>query len=342
MLRRAIDELSWYFSASPFARMMETQFGEARFIIFAAVFVGVFLAFEGIRNLLARAENRSEAINRRMKMQAKGKSDEEILGLIKARPRRGFWSNVPLFGDMNAALHSARITAPPEFVALACVLTFVAFGVVSSNVVAPMLAFAISACMFLLLPLLVLKTVHLQRMQNLVRQLPDALDLMARGLKVGHPLNTTLRSVADEMPDPIGTEFGTVVDQVAYGDELTVAMSELADRLNQEDMHYLAIAINMQAGTGGDLARVLRILGSVIRSRITLRRKIRAISSEGRLTAYILSALPVAIAAFMTISNPTYFGDVMHYPEFWPVMGMIAGAIVLNALILFRLVRFRI
>ena len=116
----------------------------------------------------------------------------------------------------------------------------------------------------------------------------------------------------------------------------------MADRVEEEDIQYLAVALTMQHGTGGDLAGILRTLASVIRARMSLRRKIKAISAEGRMTAYILSFIPVGIAGVMTVMTPDYYGSVMHYPVFWPVMGGIAAAIVVNAIVLFRLVNFRI
>jgi tight adherence protein B len=132
-------------------------------------------------------------------------------------------------------------------------------------------------------------------MEKLVAQLPDALDLMARGLKVGHPLNVTVASVATEMSDPIGSEFGLLVDQVSFGTEIADAFADLADRTDLEDTRSLAVSVGIQHGTGGNLARVLNVLAKVIRDRATMRRKITAISAEGRLSAFILSVLPFGI-----------------------------------------------
>jgi tight adherence protein B len=327
---------------SDIGRLMEAELGDARFIVYAMVFVGVLVAFEGLRQLFLRGENGVEAANRRMRMLAHGKTGDEILALLKPKEKFGLLGNLPFVGDLRAALRRAGFTIPPELFALACAAGFVLSAGAGALVANPMIAFAVAAVAFLITPLAGLGVLYRKRMARLVKQLPDALDLMARGLRVGHPLNTTLQSVANEMPDPIGSEFGIVVDQVSYGDELTDAMRQLAERIDEEDVHYLAIAINMQAGSGGDLSDVLTTLSRVIRSRMALRRKVRAISSEGRLTAYILSSLPVAIAAVMTITTPSYYGEVMDYPHFWPVMGCIAVAVVLNALLLFRLVNFRI
>ena len=128
-------------------------------------------------------------------------------------------------------------------------------------------------------------------MELMVRQLPDALDLMARGLKVGHPLNTTIRSVANEMPDPIASEFGVVMDQIAYGDDLPDAFAEMADRIDLEDVRYLSVSIGIQHGSGGDLASILMTLSRVIRNRLSMRKRIKAISSEG--SSAMACSLPV-------------------------------------------------
>ncbi len=321
---------------------LEAMLGEGRYIVYTVIFLGILVAFEGLSQLLARGENRTEAINRRIKMRSQGKSGDEILAILKPAKKKGLLGNLPFVGDLGRALTSVGFAVAPEVFVGACVIGFFVTGMAGSQVINPLIAFGSAALLFLIAPFVVLGGLQKRRKAQLVKQLPDALDLMSRGLQVGHPVNTTLQSVADEMPDPIGTEFGIVVDQVAYGDELTAAISEMADRLDEEDVSYLSVAISMQHGSGGDLSRVLSTLSRVIRVRSKLRRKVKAISSEGRMTAYILSSLPLAIAGVMAISSPTYYGEVMDYPEFWPVMSAIGVAVVLNALVMFRLVNFRI
>jgi tight adherence protein B len=193
----------------------------------------------------------------------------------------------------------------------------------------------------MVVPIVAVRLQRTQRINQLVRQLPDALDMMARGLKVGHPLSTSLATVANEMPDPIGTEFGIVVDQVAFGDELTEAFNEFADRLNQEDIHYLATAIAIQHGTGGDLARVLTVLSKVIRERLTMRRKVMAVSAEGRLSAAILSVVPVIIFVGLNVMSPSYYGDIADEPLAKPLIFVVIALVLLNAFILRRLVAIR-
>ena len=152
-------------------------------------------------------------------------------------------------------------------------------------------------------------------MKELERQLPEALDLMARGLIVGHPLNSTITAVANEMTDPIASNFGTIADQISYGDDLVDAFMDFAERTDLEDVRYLAISVAIQNGTGGDLGKVLQTLAKVIRGRMTLRKRIMAISSEGRLTSIFLSLLPVLIFVSTSLTAPDYYRGVADDPD---------------------------
>jgi tight adherence protein B len=171
--------------------------------------------------------------------------------------------------------------------------------------------------------------------------LPDALDLMARGLKAGHPLNTSIATVAETMPDPIGSEFGIVVDLVTYGDDITTAIDKLARRNGNEDFRYLAAAIAIQHGSGGNLGRVLTILSQVIRGRMMMRRKIKAMSAEGRISALILSAIPFLMVGLNSLITPEYYGGIVDNPMFLPLAVIALALIVTNAIVLFKLVNFK-
>lgn len=186
----------------------------------------------------------------------------------------------------------------------------------------------------------VLKYRHKKRADTLIKQLPDALDLIMRGLRVGHPVNATIGNVGRTMADPIGAEFRGLAEQISHGDYLTDAFSDMAERIGQEDVEYLAVAISIQHGTGGNLAEMLGTLSKVVRDRIIMRRRIKAISSEGRISAYLLSALPVAIYLATTISAPDYYGAVSDDPLFRPIGMTIIALVVANFLALRKLVSF--
>jgi tight adherence protein B len=315
---------------------------DARFIMYIGLFLGILATVEGLRQFFSPAERQDEAKGRRIKLIQSGKSTEDILNILKPKENTGLLSRLPLIGNLPALLRQAGLTIPPTVFVVTCLGGFVLFVVAGSLVIDPIITLAVATILFLLLPVLLVKSVKKKRMSAFVAQLPDALELMSRGLKVGHPLGTTLRSVAEDMPDPIGSEFGVIVDQVAYGDDLVDAFRELAERVEIEDVHYLSVSIGIQHGTGGDLARILNTLSRVIRNRIMMRRRIRAVSSEGRLSAIFLSALPVILFGFTSFTAPDYYGDVSDDPLFGPIAFAVVFLVVANYLALRKVSNFRI
>ncbi len=312
------------------------------YVIYIGLALGVFLLFTGVAQALSRSENSSEARSRRMRMINKGATTAEVLALLKPEQQDGLLSRLPYVGDLPKALRHAGLTIAPASFVLLCIAAAGLIFAAAFGFVGALPAAAIGFGAGIVAPAVVVQVRSKKRAEALIKQLPDALDLLARGLRVGHPLNATISSVAREMPDPIGSEFGIIFDQVSYGDDLVDAFAEFAERVDIEDVHYLSASIGIQHGTGGDLARVVQVLSKVIRDRIAMRRRIRAITSEGRLSAYFMSAIPVVIYGFTSLTNPTYYGSVADDPLFVPMMVAVVVFTVLNALILRKLVSFRI
>lgn len=311
-------------------------------LAYAGVFLGALIAFEGARQILTRSETLGEARSRRMRMVAAGASTAERLRLLKPDASGWSLSRLPFVGSLPGDLGHAGIS-----LSAGSLLTYMTGGFVTLalavSVVLPLhVAAALAGLLTFVLPVTMIRRRGRQRLDLLSRQLPDALDLMARGLTVGHPLNTTVASVASDMKDPIATEFGILVDQVSYGDDLVDAFASFAERTDLEDVRYLAVSVGIQHGTGGNLAEVLKTLSSVIRDRMAMRRRIRAISAEGRLTSKFLSALPLIILGATSITAPTYYSGVAADPAFKPLAIVIAGLVISNYLIMRRLVDFRI
>lgn len=309
-------------------------------VLYAGAVTGILLTLEGVRQFLTR-EKRDEARSRRMKMIAKGATTEEILALWKKNEKKSLFHWLPLVGDLPMVLRQAGITMSSGSFLTTCVFGFLVVAVIFSQILAPVVAIAFAFFVCIVIPVMAVRLQRTQRTNDLVKQMPDALELMSRGLKVGHPLNTTIASVAREMPDPIGTEFGLIADQVAYGDDLADAFGEFADRMQQEDVEYLSTAISIQHGTGGDLARILSVLAKVIRDRMMMRRKIKAVSAEGRMSAAILSVVPVILFTGMNLLSPSYYGDVADEPLAKPIVFIVVVLVALNAIILRKLVTFR-
>ena len=321
--------------------MIELTPSTISILVYVAIFVGVLLAFEGIRQLLFREESRAEVKNRRMRMIQRGASTDDVLQLLRdpAMKRSGARGG-PIVRLRRLILQAGLTIKPPLFI-LGAVLLGIAvfFGVaqISTGELALVAAFIAAIAV----PFLLLVGLKDARQQKLAMQLPDALDLMSRAMKVGHPVSVTVSAVATDMPDPIGSEFGIIHDQISYGDDIATAFRDFAERVGTEDANYLAVSVGIQHGTGGNLARILDVLSKVIRDRYTMKKKIKAISAEGRLSALILSVLPAMIFGSIHMTTPSFYGDVWNDPMF-PYFGFaIVGLMVLQAAILFKLVKFK-
>ena len=166
--------------------------------------------------------------------------------------------------------------------------------------------------------------------------------MIVRSLRAGHPLNAAMSVAADEMPDPIGSEFGIAVDEATYGIDLRDAVQNMADRVGLHDLHYMVVSIRIQYGTGGNLAEVLAGLSKVIRDRFNMFRKIKAVSAEGRLAGYFLSALPILTAGALWMVNPDYYLDVSDDPRAPYLIYSVLVLITLNVILINRLVNFRV
>lgn len=305
--------------------------------IYVMLFVGVLLAFDGIRQFFYQGETDAETRNRRLRLLAQGTSAEEVFRILNANRESAKYRFSPI-GRLRRLFERAGLPDMALRAMLGMTFATAVIAAVLTRFIA--LEFAIAAAFILsvTIPVLLLMSVAEARKKKLISQLPDALDLMARGLRVGHPLAVTVKSVATDMPDPIGSEFGLIEDQVNFGDDITTAFRDFADRMPNEDTRFLAVSVGIQHGTGGNLARVLQILAQVIRSRAIMRKKIKAISSEGRLSATVLTLLPGLIFLSIHMTSPFFYRDVSDDPLFWPFMGAIFGLIALQALILKRLV----
>lgn len=303
-------------------------------LVAVGVFVGVLLIFDGVRRIIGRARSTEAMAERRVKAAA-GPAASVLPSLISATPRIGRMERFVL------ALDGAGIKMKPAaLLAIIAGAGVLAFSVAALFLSLP-LAIGLTVVLTLLIPYAVIDRMRQMRITKLTEQLPDALDLMGRALQVGHPLNTSMQAVAREMAAPIAVEFGRMVDEVTYGEEVMTAFRDLARRNKSEDLEYLAVAVAIQHGTGGDLAKILHILSKTIRDRATMRRKIHAISAEGRISAMILSLLPFAIVGMTHTMSPTYYGDVAGHPNFLPMALVVVVLVLINMLIMRKLVTFR-
>jgi tight adherence protein B len=177
-----------------------------------------------------------------------------------------------------------------------------------------------------------------KRMNKLYEQLPDTLEFISRALKAGYAFSGSLKLVADEFTDPIGTEFGETLAEINFGVSVQDALKNLANRVDCSEMKYFVVAVSIQRETGGNLTEILDTLAHLIRERFKLQGKIRTLSAEGKFSAIILLALPIFVFITIYFLNPNYITILFIEPAgrimlISASILMIVGTIVMKKLI---------
>jgi tight adherence protein B len=181
-----------------------------------------------------------------------------------------------------------------------------------------------------------------RRLAMFEEQLPDAVDLIVRSLRIGHPISSAINIVASEMPDPLGTEFGIIADESAYGMPVTESLDRLAERIEVSDLRFLAVAVNIQTQSGGNLAEILDGLSQVIRARFKLFRKVNAITAEARWSGWFLSLFPVVALFGVQIVEPAYYDKVADHPVFVPGTIAVIVMLVINVIFMRWMVNIKV
>ncbi len=145
-----------------------------------------------------------------------------------------------------------------------------------------------------------------KRMEKFARQLPEALELVARALKAGHAFTGGLRLVAEEFGDPVGTEFKQALDEINFGVDVPEALMNLTQRIENEDLKFFVVAVIVQRETGGNLAEILENLSRLIRERFKFQSRVQVLTAEGRMSAKVLLAMPFAIVGAFFVTSPDY------------------------------------
>jgi tight adherence protein B len=167
-------------------------------------------------------------------------------------------------------------------------------------------------------------------MNLLEEQLPDSIELMVRSLRVGHPFSTAIGIVAKEIPDPLGSEFGVIADEAAYGRDVTESLKAFAERMDSQDLRFLAVAVSIQQQSGGNLAEILDGLAKVIRARFKLFRRVKAITAEAKWSGMFLSAFPIVALLMIIVIKPDYYDAVRETPAFIPAALFVIVFLIIN------------
>jgi tight adherence protein B len=314
------------------------------YLIYVLVAASAGLFAEGFYLLCFTGASYRNNVNRRLKLQKDQPNRESIL--IQLRRERGLTSSGGYSlksVNFNQLVLQSGLTVGigrlVGFVALGTVLVFVAIVVVRGSVLQ---ALIIALICGLVLPFLVLRFLRKRRQKAFGAQFPDALDMIVRSLRAGHPVPIAISMVAREMRDPIGSEFGIIADEITYGADLESGLRNLYFRVGQDDLPLFVTAVAIQGTTGGNLGEILQNLSTVIRERFKMRRKIRALAAEARASALILSSLPICIFAMVQIVTPEFYASVWDEPVTKQALAIAGAWMMVGNFIMYRLVNFRI
>jgi tight adherence protein B len=314
------------------------------YLIYLSVAVSAGLFVEGVYLLCFSGASYRQNVNRRLKLLKDEPNRENIL--VQLRKERGLTGagnyRVGLEALNRLVLQSGLTVGFGKLMIFFATGAVIAFG--AGLILRGDLFEALLIAMFcgLALPYLLLRILRGRRQKAFAAQFPDALDMIVRSLRAGHPVPIAITMVAREMRDPIGSEFGIVADEITYGSDLESALRNLYFRIGQDDLPLFVTAVAIQGSTGGNLGEILENLSAVIRQRFKMRRKIRALAAEGRASAIILSSLPIAMFLTIQVVAPDFYSGVWQ-EDLTKKALLVAGCWMgLGNFIMYRLVNFRI
>jgi tight adherence protein B len=313
-------------------------------LIYALIFGGALLGVQSIYWVLVKERPERKIINRRLALTDKLDGAAQVLQALRKERGIEFLAGASLLDGLNKLIVQSGVRKGGTWLFLAVCVTAVLFYFLfrvafGSDFLAVMLAgpLALTAIYLFLL------WARRRRIAAFSEQFPDALDVIVRSLRAGHPFRVALGLVAREMPDPVGSEIGIVADEIMFGLQQAAAVDNLGGRVGLEDLSFFATAVNIQHETGGNLAEILSRLSRLLRSRLKLRLKVRALSSEGRLSAIALSLTPFILFAIISLIHGDYFFDKMVMDNWITLPALVLGFLLLaiGNVALYRMVNFK-
>lgn len=305
-------------------------------IFVAMIFVTVFLLAQGLVLPVfgESAKTRKRLLKKLNQIQAATEGDAYSSLLREKYLRRlSSWERqlerLPAMEALAAKIEQAgKKYLAYRVVLLAVILAIVAAviaWVTTRMALAPVIAGAIGAY----LPFLMISHQRGKRMATIEEQIPDAIDTMTRALQAGHPFNATLRMIAEDLEDPIAGEFELTFGDINYGNDLRRAMLGLLARVPSVTMMALVTSVLVQRETGGNLSEILKQISAVVRGRFKLHRKVKSLSAEGRMSAWVLALVPLFLFALISITTPDYLPILVDDPrgQKMIIYGMISGVL---------------
>jgi tight adherence protein B len=323
-------------------------------VIIVLVFLAVVLIVQLIARVFFAATDRTKRVNRRLTMLGTGVSREKVFEtLVRRKPGSGSVANAlpDLMERVNLYFNQAGLAMSPQryvlFVGLAAIPICGAAVVVMNEaihggIVVNLLVSILGAIGLAVTGGVITITVlRARRLKRLEEQLPLALEVVVRALRAGHPLVMAMKLAADEMGDPLGSEFGLIIDETSYGLEFRIALENFAHRAGSNYVHFFAVSVAIQAETGGNLAEILGNLNRVIRDNQTLHLRVQALASEGKTSATVLTGLPIVLISYLMLTQPAFYTSKFGDPIFCPAVGATFCLYMLGQFIISRMVNFK-
>ena len=316
------------------------------FVIYAVIFGAVLAVVQGSYLLLfGKSISINGKVNRRLQLLEKGGNREQVLEQLRKEMTQHIASQrIPLYAILASRAQKANIAFTPAQLILlmvgVSVMAIAAMTVMTEVKLGTRIA--IGLAMGVGGVFMWINGKANKRMAMIEEQLPEAVELMVRSLRVGHPFMSSIQIVAKEVPDPFGTEMGVIADEAAYGRDVGECLKAMAERLDMQDLRFLAVAVTIQQTSGGNLAEVLAGLAKVIRARFRLFRQVKAITAEAKMSGKLLSGFPLLALVLINIVQPGYYDDVMNEPIFVPACLVVAAFLAVNLFVMRMLVNIKV
>lgn len=312
--------------------------------------IGVFLAVLFIARQLgsdkAQSKHSKRIINKLYEEQEERNrtAAAESVNILKQDANAGgrFLLALPKGDAIYALVMKAGMGDRVNNFLIGCIVVFVASFLLVSKIAGAFPALIAAPLLTIFLPRMFLRRKIKKRNEAFINMFPDAVDMIVRSVKSGHPLNTALRMIAENMDPPVSTEFKQLVDEIAFGRSTVEALSRMSQRIDEPDLQFFVVILSVQQETGGNLAEVLSNLSNIIRKRKQLRLKIKALTSEGRATAYILGALPFVVFGVLHVTNPEYLVPLFVDPTGHVILGTAIGLVAIAAFVVHSMLQIDI
>ncbi len=315
-------------------------------IIYGLIFIGVLVLVQGIYlTVFGKSISLNNRVNRRLELLEKGGSREQVLEQLRKEVSQHIGGGgVPFYALLADKAQKAAVAfSPRQLVVLMMVLTVVAFlGLTVGTEAVLGVRILVSLFMGVGAVYFWVNRLAKKRLGMVEEQLPDAVDLMVRSLRVGHPFSSAINIVAKEMPDPLGSEFGMIADEAAYGRDISESLKALAERMDMQDLRFLAVAVTIQAQSGGNLAEILDGLSKVVRSRFKLFRRVRAITAEAKWSGMFLSVFPFGALIMINVLKPDYYDEVKETSMYIPAAIGVGVFLVANVIFMRMMVNIKV